>query len=146
MQPGHCTSDMDWAGLRLGPEREKEAYRWADFLKAGTSLCFGSDFPVETPNPLEGFWAAIKRSNSEGKSWHSSQCVPRETALTAYTYGAAAAANMETEIGSISEGLPADFVVLSGDPLSTTVSRESLHVVATYLDGICVYGTPLLSK
>src|SRR5262249_44634230 len=57
MQPTHATSDMRWAEARLGPERVKGAYAWRRFLSAGVLIASGSDFAVEDPNPLWGFYA-----------------------------------------------------------------------------------------
>ena len=52
MQPTHCTSDMRWAGERLGPERLAGAYAWRSVLDTGAYIAGGSDFPVEDANPV----------------------------------------------------------------------------------------------
>jgi hypothetical protein len=66
MQPTHCTSDMRWAEARLGPVRVRGAYAWRSLLDDGNIIPGGSDFPVESPNPLLGFYAAITRQDQNG--------------------------------------------------------------------------------
>lgn len=118
MQPTHCTSDMPWAENRLGPERVQGAYAWRSLLESGAIIAGGSDFPVEHPNPLYGFYAAITRQDHEGlppRGWHPEQRMERFEALKAFTVWAAYAAFEENLRGSIEEGKLADIVVLSND-------------------------------
>jgi predicted amidohydrolase YtcJ len=92
MQPTHCTSDMYWAEDRLGPERVKGAYAWRSLLQQGSIIPAGSDTPVESPNPLWGFYAAITRQDQKGwpeKGWQADQRMTREEALKAFTIWAA---------------------------------------------------------
>jgi predicted amidohydrolase YtcJ len=119
MQPVHCTSDMDWAGQRLGTKRTVGAYAWRMLLDAGARLCFGTDFPVEDVDPLAGLYAARTRMHADGTpagGWHSQQCLDGRTALRLYTAGPAFASFREQELGSIGPGMYADLTVLSGDP------------------------------
>ena len=67
MQPTHATSDMPWAEQRVGPERIRGAYAWQSLKKAGARLAGGSDFPVESENPLLGFYAAVTRQDPSGQ-------------------------------------------------------------------------------
>jgi predicted amidohydrolase YtcJ len=67
MQPTHATSDMPWAELRVGPERIRGAYAWQSLKRAGARLAGGSDFPVESENPLLGFYAAVTRQDPSGR-------------------------------------------------------------------------------
>ena len=143
MQPTHATSDMYWAEDRVGSERLEGAYAWRSFLDEGVPLAFGSDFPVESVNPLLGFYAAVTRQDAEGwpeGGWLPDQRVSRDEALRAFTIGAAFAAFQESELGSIETGKRADFVVLTRDIMKIP-PREVLDtgVVATYLDGRSVY-------
>jgi predicted amidohydrolase YtcJ len=143
VQPTHATSDMYWAEERVGSERIKGAYAWQTFNKLGIPLALGSDFPVERPAPLPGFFAAIARKDAKGGpavGWYSEQRLTREQALYGFTLGAAYAAFQETNIGSISVGKYADFVVLSKD-IMTIPEAEILNtkVVATYLNGQAIY-------
>ncbi|KAH3757541.1 Amidohydrolase 3 [Pelomyxa schiedti] len=151
MQPTHCTSDMGWVTSRVGPEREHECYRWNDFHKSGVRLCFGSDSPVEIPDPLAGIVSATSRCRwKQGQSqpvlgpWHSDQCVSRTTALNAYTIDAAYASFLEQQCGTMHPGFWADFVVLSGDLLECPVEEigNKVRVIGTFVGGHLVYGTP----
>lgn len=143
MQPIHATSDMYWAGDRLGPEREQFAYAWRALLDSGARLAFGSDFPVEVVNPMLGLYAAVSRTDLEGwpeGGWHPEQAVTREEALRGFTLDAAHAGFMEEQVGSLSPGKRADFVVLDRD-LMTVPETEIPHirVLETWLDGQAVY-------
>jgi predicted amidohydrolase YtcJ len=121
MQPTHATSDMPWAEARVGPERIRGAYAWRTILDSGAVLAFGSDFPVEEPDPLLGLYAARARQDAQGRpvgGWYASERLTGEEALRAFTVGAAYASFAESERGMLKPGLDADFVVLSVDPVS----------------------------
>jgi len=143
MQPTHATSDMPWAGDRLGDDRLEGAYAWRSLEQSGAHLAFGSDFPVEDVDPIEGFHAAVTRQDADNLpegGWLPQETVSRETALHAFTLGAAYAAFQEQEIGSFEAGKKADFVILSQDIMQ--VPDEDLldtQVIATYIDGRPVY-------
>jgi predicted amidohydrolase YtcJ len=146
MQPTHATSDMYWAGDRLGEDRLVGAYSWHTFLENGVALAFGSDFPVEAVNPLLGIYSAATRQDAKGwpsGGWLPEQRLTRVQALRAFTIGAAYAAYQENEIGSLESGKLADFVVLSEDVM-TIPPHEILQtdVVATFLGGRRIYGSP----
>lgn len=118
MQPTHCTSDMYWAEGRIGPKRIAGAYAWRSLLDAGSIIPGGSDFPVESPNPLLGFYAAITRQDTEQwpeGGWYPEQRMTRIEALKAFTMWAAYAAFEESLRGTIEAGKLADLVVLSND-------------------------------
>ncbi len=134
MQPTHCTSDMPWAEDRLGPERVKGAYAWRSLLETGAIIAGGSDFPVESPNPLYGFYAAITRQDHDGfppGGWHPGQRMERFEALKAFTLWAAYAAFEENLRGSIEEGKLADIVVLSNDIMKCE-AKEILTTTVEY--------------
>eukprot|EP00727_Mastigamoeba_balamuthi_P000230 m51a1_g10203 hypothetical protein (1943) ;mRNA; f:55183-64052 len=141
MQPTHCTSDLAWVGARVGAAREHEGYRWADVRASGARLCFGSDFPVESPSPLAGLHAAVARADAQGRPWHAGQRLSREDALRCFTEGPAWAAFAERQLGAIGVGRWADFVVLAGDPLACALDDlPRTRVLATFVAGRCVYG------
>lgn len=146
MQPTHATSDMPWAEQRLGVARLKGAYAWERFIHERVPLAFGSDFPVESVNPMLGIYAAVTRQDLSGQppgGWFPDQKVSRIQALAGFTRGAAYAAFMEGEVGMLKPGLRADFVILNGDPL-TVAPREiaDLKPVSTWVDGKAVYRAP----
>lgn len=143
VQPTHATSDMYWAEDRVGAERIKGAYAWQKFVDLGVPLALGSDFPVERPDPLLGFYAAVARQDVKGwpdGGWYSTEALTREQALHGFTLGAAYAAFQEDQLGSISIGKRADFVVLSKDIMQIPVVEIlNTKVVATYIEGTPVY-------
>lgn len=143
MQPTHATSDMGWAGERLGEERLVGAYAWRSFVDAGVPLALGSDFPVEYPDPRLGLLAAVSRQDVHGQppgGWLPDQALTAAEALHGFTAGAAWAAFDEDETGRLAPGLPADFVVLDRDPLTIPPSElDELQVRSTWLDGKPVY-------
>jgi predicted amidohydrolase YtcJ len=125
MQPTHATSDMPWAEGRLGPGRVQGAYAWRRLIDAGARLACGSDFPVESENPMLGFYAAVTRQDREGRpegGWLPKQRLTREEALRCFTQGAAYAAFEEDSRGAITAGRLADMTVLSNDPMTVDAS------------------------
>jgi hypothetical protein len=125
MQQTHCTSDMRWAGERLGPDRLPGAYAWRSLLDTGTIIAGGSDFPVEDPNPFHGLHAAITRRPLAGDhaGWQPEQRMTRVEALRSFTSWNAWAAGQEGELGSLERGKRADLVVLSDDVLTCDETR-----------------------
>ena len=133
MQATHATSDVLWAGTRVGPERIKGAYAWQTLLHLGVHLPNGSDFPVESPNPLWGFYAAVTRQKQDGTpagGWVPEQRLSREEALRSWTIEGAYAAFEETRKGSLEAGKVADFIMLSGD-IMTIPAAEILKTTVT---------------
>ncbi len=143
MQPTHATSDMPWAEQRLGTERLKGAYAWQRFIHEQVPLAFGSDFPVEHVNPMLGLYAAVTRQDLSGKppgGWLPDQRVSRIQALAGFTRGAAYAAFMENEVGTLKPGMRADFVILDGDLMSVPPRQiADLKPLSTWVDGKVVY-------
>ena len=143
MQFTHCTSDMPWAEARLGPKRIKGAYAWRSLISAGSRIPGGSDFPVESPNPFLGIYAAVTRQDAAGKpegGWRPSERLTVEEAVSAFTVDAAYAARAEAVAGSLSAGLVADFLVISGDIFSMKPRGiPAVRVLATVLAGQIVY-------
>ena len=139
MQPVHQTSDRLMAEKRLGPHRLAGAYAWQSVLKSGAKLAFGTDFPVESPNPFPGLAAAVSRQDMDGQppgGWIPEQRLTFEQALNAYTRGAAFAAFAEDKIGSLEPGKWADFILIDRDP--TKVDPQALartQVLETWVAG-----------
>ncbi|MBL0039764.1 MAG: amidohydrolase [Xanthomonadales bacterium] len=143
MQSSHQTSDMYWAGVRIGPTRELGAYAWRSLLDTGVIVPNGSDLPVELTNPLISFHAAVSRQDAKdwpAGGWHPEQRMTRDEALKSMTLWPAQAAFMEAEVGSLGVGKRADFVVLDQDLMR--VPAELIlrtRVRQTWLGGERVY-------
>lgn len=143
MQASHQTSDMYWIGKRLGPTRLYGAYAWQSLLKTGVVIPNGSDFPVEEVNPLISFHASIARQDArdwpEG-GWFAEQRMSREDALRSMTLWPAYAAFQEKEMGSITPGKYADFVVLDQDIMRVPAEIVlRTQVLSTWVGGRLVY-------
>lgn len=118
MQPTHATSDMNMAESRIGKERLAGAYAWRTFLRQGTRIAGGSDFPVESDNPFFGLHAAVTRTDHENRppgGWHSEQAMTLMEAFRAFTLDAAYAEHQEKSIGSLEPGKWADFILIDRD-------------------------------
>ncbi|MFQ6046786.1 MAG: amidohydrolase [Gemmatimonadales bacterium] len=143
MQGSHQTSDMYWAIGRLGWTRAQGAYAWRSLLNTGVVIPNGSDFPVESPNPLISFKAFVTRQDENGwpaGGWFPEERTSREEALESMTIWPAYGAFMERETGSLSPGKYADFVVLDQDIMTVAAERIlDTHVLMTVLGGEVVY-------
>ena len=143
MQGSHQTSDMRWAETRVGPQRIRGAYAWRALLNTGVVIPNGSDFPVEHVNPLISFHAAVTRqdaTNWPAGGWYPDQVMTRDEALRSMTIWPAYAAFQEKEMGSLTPGKYADFVVLDRDIMQVAPTEIlGTRVLATYLGGKIVY-------
>jgi hypothetical protein len=130
VQPIHATSDMDMADRYWG-QRCNGAYPFHSLLSAGTHIAFGSDAPVESPNPFLGIHAAVTRRRPNGypnaDGWHPEQRISLEQALAGYTSGPAFAAGLENSLGRLAPGYAADLIVLSVDPES--IPPQDLYTI-----------------
>jgi predicted amidohydrolase YtcJ len=143
MQATHATSDMLWAPARIGPERIRGGYAWQTMLHLGVHVPNGSDFPVESPNPLWGFYAAVTRQKQDGTppgGWFPEQRMSREEALRSWTIEGAYAAFEESRKGSLEAGKMADFVMLSDDIMTIPAAAIlKTHVTMTVTGGKIVW-------
>jgi predicted amidohydrolase YtcJ len=139
MQPVHQTSDRTMVEARLGPDRLAGAYAWATLLKQSGHIAFGSDYPVESPNPFVGWAAAFTRQDPQGQppgGWQPQEAVSRLQAWRAFTTDAAYAGFAETRFGTLAPGMRADFVIVDRDPSEATPEalRET-RVLETWVGG-----------
>ena len=143
MQPTHATSDMPWAESRLGPERIKGAYAWRSLKNSGARLAGGSDFPVESENPLLGFYAAVTRQDLSGHprgGWRASEKLSRREVLALFTSDAAYAAFEEDMRGKVAPGYVGDLTILAADPMAAAEEEiPTIPVVMTVVGGRVVY-------
>ena len=130
MQPTHCTSDMRWAGERLGPERLAGAYAWRSVLDSGAYIAGGSDFPVEDANPFHGVHAAVTRRPLEGADpgWQPDQRMTRDEAVRSFTIWNARSVGLEADQGSLEVGKRADLIALADDVF--TCAEETIGSLA----------------
>ena len=143
VQATHCTSDMYWAGERLGKERIKTAYAYQDLLEQNGWLINGTDFPIEDISPLKTFYAAVARQDLKGwpkKGFQTENALSREDALRSITIWPAKGSFDESRKGSITPGKVADFVMLNND-LMTAKEGDlfKIKVLSTYVNGVKVY-------
>jgi len=143
VQPTHATSDMYWAGQRLGAQRLKDAYAYKQLLKQNGWIPLGTDFPVENINPLLTFYAATVREDAKGfpkGGFQMENALTPEEAIKGMTIWAAKANFEEKEKGSLETGKFADFVILDTDILKSTPQNIlKTKVLKTYLNGEKVY-------
>lgn len=143
MQPTHATSDWSMVMQRLETERTVGAYAWRTLLQDGNRIAAGSDFPVESADPLLGLYAAVTRIDLQGQppgGWMPDQRMSLEEALRAFTLDAAYAAHQEAELGSLESGKSADFVLLDREifDAAPTAILEA-KVEQTWLSGERIY-------
>ncbi len=143
MQGSHQTGDMYWVADRLGRKRVEGAYAWRSLRETGVIIPNGSDFPVEGVNPLISFGAFVTRQDALGQpegGWFPQQRLDREEALKSVTIWPAYAAFMENDVGSISPGKLADFVVLDRDIMTVPAyDILGIQVKRTVVGGRTVY-------
>jgi predicted amidohydrolase YtcJ len=140
MQPVHQTSDRLMAEARLGAARLTGAYAWKSMLNAGAALAFGSDYPVESPDPFAGLATAISREDASGQpagGWYPAERLNFEEALAGFTLGAAYAGFAEDRIGTLQPGREADFILVDRDPVSASPAEiRSTRVLETWIGGV----------
>ncbi len=138
MQPAHAVADAPWVEARVGAGPALEgAYAWRQALRAGATLAFGSDFPVESPDPRLGLHAAEARHPAGAAApWRPEERLTRIEALRAFTYGGAYASFAEDRRGRLRVGGDADFTVFGEDVLQVPVERlPEVPVLATVVAG-----------
>ncbi|MBL7744891.1 MAG: amidohydrolase [Chitinophagaceae bacterium] len=143
VQPTHATSDMYWAGDRLGAERVKGAYAFKQLLQQNGWIPLGTDFPVEDISPFKTFYAAVARKDAKGwpgGGYQMENALTREEALKGMTIWAAKANFEENEKGSLEKGRFADFIILDKDILKANENELlQVKVLKTFVGGEKVY-------
>ena len=139
VQPTHGTSDMYWAGDRLGAERMKGAYAYKQLLEQNNWIPLGTDFPVEEINPFKTFLAAVVRKDAKGypaEGFQMENALTREQTIKGMTIWAAKANRMEKEVGSLEVGKKADFIMLDKDLMKVAPdSILKVKVLKTFVNG-----------
>ena len=143
VQPTHATSDMYWAGDRLGKARLRGAYAYRQLLEQNHWLPLGTDFPVEDISPFKTFYAAVVRKDKAGfpaGGFQPGSALSRVEALRGMTIWAAKSNFEEKEKGSLEPGKLADFIILDRDLLKVGEKELlSTRVLSTYVGGSVVF-------
>ncbi|HMM42079.1 MAG TPA: amidohydrolase [Thermomicrobiales bacterium] len=143
LQPCHAVTDLLWVESRVGPERMPGAYAWQSFVRLGTRICLGTDWPVETLDPRVGLYEAVTRKALDGAppgGRQPEESLTIEQALKGYTLDSAYAEHGERKKGSIEAGKYADLTILAQDP--TAIDPDDLlrlEVLGTIVEGRSVY-------
>jgi predicted amidohydrolase YtcJ len=139
MQSTHETSDRTMAEARLGANRLTGAYAWKSMLANGAKLAFGTDFPVEKPDPFATWAAAFTRQDADGQpqgGWQPQELITREQAWWAMTGAAAYAGFAEKQFGALAPGQRADFIVVDRDPtMASPTDLRATKVDETWIGG-----------
>jgi len=143
VQPTHATSDMYWAGQRLGSAREKGAYAFRQLMQQNGWIPLGTDFPVEDISPFKTFLAAVFRVDDKGwpkGGYQPENALSRQDALRGMTTWAARSNFEEGEKGMLKKGMLADFIILDKDLMQVKADEvNAIRVLATYVGGEPVY-------
>lgn len=144
VQSTHATSDMYWAGDRLGKERVKGAYAYKQLMDQNGWVPLGTDFPVEDISPFKTFFASVIRQDAKGfpaNGYQMENALGREQTIRGMTIWAAKGSFEEKEKGSLEAGKYADFIMLDTDLMNCPASAIlKTTVLSTYLNGEKVYG------
>jgi predicted amidohydrolase YtcJ len=144
VQPTHATSDAPWAENRLCSDRMPGAYAYQSLLDTAGLLALGTDFPVESIDPINTFYSAVFRSDRAGnlaQPFGQSQALSRRDAFLGMTHWAAYAGFEDRELGQLAEGFQADYVVLNCDLMNDEAKRiRKAKVKATVIAGEALYG------
>jgi predicted amidohydrolase YtcJ len=143
VQPTHATSDMYWAGDRIGKERLKYAYAYNDLLKQNGWIPLGTDFPVEDISPIKTFYAAVVRKDARGwpdQGFQIENALSRKDALRGMTIWVAKSNFEENEKGSLENGKFADFIITDKDFMKADANDIlSTQILMTFINGEKVF-------
>ena len=125
----------------LDPALAARQYPFGDLHRAGARLAGGSDWPVSTPDPLQGIHVAVNRVHhgDDALGFLPEQALELGTALAAYTEGSAYVNHLD-DTGSLCPGFRADLAVLDRNLFAVPPAEiADVRVALTYVDGRRVY-------
>lgn len=125
----------------LGPERSAWQYPFGDLLRSGATLAAGSDWPVSSPDPLQGIHVAVNRvlPGEDRPVFYPEQRIDLAGAVAAYTSGSAYVNHLD-DTGTIAPGNLADLAVLDRDPFAGPPEAiGETRVLETFVGGRRVY-------
>jgi predicted amidohydrolase YtcJ len=143
VQPGHASADRYMADAQWGP-RARYAYAFGSLLKEKTCLAFGSDAPVEVPDPFLGIYSAVLRkrpSEPDSLPWYPEECMSVFDSIKAYTVETAKAVNDDGIRGTLTPGKLADLIITSRDLMTC----DPEDIMETVVNGVMVDGQFLLA-
>lgn len=142
IQPIFVAADSKIAKTRVG-DRIKYSYSWKTLHDYNVMIPFGTDSPVESPNPFENIYCAVMRSDLEGNpkgGWLPEQKLTVKEAVKAYTYDCAYASYDENVKGTLEAGKYADMAVLSADIFEIKLEEiKDIYCEMTVKNGEIVY-------
>jgi hypothetical protein len=125
----------------LGPARAGWQYPFGTLLRSGASVAAGSDWPVSSPDPLQGIHVAVNRigHGATAEAFLPEQRIDLGAAVAAYTAGSAYVNHLD-DTGSVGVGQRADLVVLDRDPFAGPPEAiGDTRVAMTFVGGRRVY-------
>ena len=126
----------------LGLERAAWQYPFGALLRSGARLAAGSDWPVSSPDPLQGIHVAVNRVAPDAGDtpvFLPAERIGLAEALVAYTAGSAYVNHLD-DTGEVRAGALADLVVLDRDPFDGAAEAiGDTRVAQTYVGGARVY-------
>jgi predicted amidohydrolase YtcJ len=114
-------------------------YPFRSVLQHKINLSFSTDAPVVKDfDPWQGIQTAMQRKDAHGHVIGAGETISLNKAVHAYTLGSAIANGEEENVGSITAGKHADFIILNDDPATLPFGElASCRVIATFIAGEC---------
>lgn len=140
VQPSFVMTDYSLVDKVIDKKVAEESYSWYSMINSNINVCFSSDAPIESFNPIQSIYAAVTRKDLDGNpkdGWYANESLSVLEALKCQTLGSAYMSGEENIKGSIEEGKYADFVILSHNILEVESDRiKDIKVMKTYVGGV----------